>query len=92
MFALFTGLFLFGIDAIRKKPMTRWNAVPLLTGIWFPILGLMAILLNLIGVDTSSSGNGDFLWIISVIFVVIGTMVLGYLLQSDVPEKPVTAT
>lgn len=91
MFALFTGLFLFGIDAIRKKPMPRWNAVPLLTGIWFPILGLMAILLNLIGVDTSS-GNGDFLWMISLIFVVIGTMVLGYLLQSDVPDKPLQAT
>lgn len=91
MFALFTGLFLFGIDAIRKKPMPRWNAVPLLTGIWFPILGSMAILLNLIGVDTSS-GNGDFLWMISLIFVVIGTMVLGYLLQSDVPDKPLQAT
>jgi hypothetical protein len=92
MLALFTGLFLFGIDAIRKKPMPRWNAVPLLTGIWFPILGLMAILLNLLGVDTTSSGNGDFLWIFSLIFVVIGTMVLGYLLQSDVPEKPIPAT
>ena len=91
MFALFTGLFLFGIDTDRKKPMPRWNAVPLLTGIWFPILGLMAILLNLLGVD-STSGNGDFLWIISLIFVVIGTMVLGYLLQSDVPEKTVLAT
>jgi hypothetical protein len=91
MFALFTGLFLFGIDAIRKKPMQRWNAVPLLTGIWFPILGFMAILLNQLGVDTSS-GNGDFLWMISLIFVVIGTMILGYLLQSDVPEKPLQAT
>ena len=91
MLVLFTGLFLFGIDAIRKKPFPRWNAVPLLTGIWFPALGLMAILLNQLGLDTSS-GNGDFLWMISLIFVVIGTLVLGYLLQSDIPEKPVPAT
>jgi len=90
MLVLFTGLFLFGIDAFRKKPFPRWNAVPLLTGVWFPVLGLIAVLINLFGVDFTP--GGDPLWLISMIFVVFGSMVLGHLLQSDVPEKPLPAT
>lgn len=89
MLGLFTGLLLFGIDALRVKPFPRRNAVPLLTGIWFPLLGLTAILIELLGGSTES--GGDFLWMLTTFFVVIGTITLGYLLQSDVPEKPIAA-
>ena len=90
MMAMFTGLVLFGIDALLKKPFPRWNGIPLLTSIWFPILGFTSILLNQLGVDTTSSGDG--LWFFSMALVVVGTMVLGYLLQSDVPEERLPAT
>ena len=90
MMAMFTGLALFGIDALLKKPFPRWNGVPLLASIWFPILGFVTILINQLGVDTTTSGDALFLF--STVIVVIGTMILGYLLQSDVPEKPMPAT
>lgn len=90
MMAMFTGLALFGIDALKNKPFPRWNGVPLLTSIWFPVLGFTIILLNQLGVDTTSGGDG--LWFFSTVSVVIGTLVLGYLLQSDVPQKSVPAS
>lgn len=89
MLAMFTGLLLFGIDALQKRPLPRWNAVPLLTGIWFPLLGLIGIIIDQLGGNVDASG--DFLWIFATVFVVAGTIVLGYLLQSDAPEKPVPA-
>lgn len=89
MMVMFSGLALFGIDALIKKPLPRWNGVPLLTSIWFPVLGVTVILLNQLGVDTTS--GGDVLWLFSTVSVVLGTIVLGYLLQSDVLEKPLPA-
>jgi len=48
---LFTGngvllacLAIFGVIAVRVKPMQRWNILPLLAGIWYPTLFLIAVI------------------------------------------------
>jgi len=36
------GLTLFGLVALRSKPMPRWNWLPVLAGIWYPVLYFFA--------------------------------------------------
>lgn len=40
---LFACLTLFGVVALFKKPLPRWNAAPLIGGLWYPILSLAYI-------------------------------------------------
>ncbi|MFC2053574.1 hypothetical protein ACFLV7_04640 [Chloroflexota bacterium] len=35
--SMFLGLALFGVICLRKHLLSKWNAVPLLTGIWKPV-------------------------------------------------------
>jgi hypothetical protein len=88
---LFTCLVLFGFVALYKKPLPRWNAVPVLAGAWYPI----AILIIL------SAGPGDFergsaiydvLFIVmSVLYIIqgIALVALGYILKSDMPKETI---
>jgi hypothetical protein len=36
------GLTLFGLVALRSKPMHRWNWLPVFAGIWYPVLYFFA--------------------------------------------------
>ncbi|MEK6256263.1 MAG: hypothetical protein N2C13_02955 [Chloroflexota bacterium] len=81
---MFTGLSVFGIIAIQKKHLPRWNALPLLVGIWFPIV-FLAELLGFSFEDT------DIFWNIVPWIEVVGAIALGYLLQSDTGKELVTA-
>jgi hypothetical protein len=81
----FLGLVLFGIAAVRDKLFPRWNALPILTGIWFPIV--------IIGSSQAESWTGSIQYINLGVFLLtaIGLAVLGYLLQSDSqPASPPT--
>lgn len=89
MATMYLGLLLFGIEALRKKLFPRWNGVPLLTGIWFPMLALISIIYERLGGNTET--GGDILWLLAIVLVVAGTIVLGYLLQSDASERPLPA-
>ncbi|MCH7662725.1 MAG: hypothetical protein IH859_02520, partial [Chloroflexi bacterium] len=72
----FTGLLVFGITAMQRKSLPRWNALPLLVGIWYPAL----ILVDLLDVN---NGLLDLLRLTTLWISIIGTIALGYLLQSD---------
>lgn len=79
---MMVGLSLFGVDALRNKPLVRWNALPLLTAVWFPFL---LIIQNIV---VSSGGNPDSLdyyALVALLFWVVGSIGLGYLLQKDAP-------
>ncbi len=84
MLAMFTGLLVFGIAAMQKRLLPRWNALPILVGIWFPVLFLS----EQFGANLDNFGflGGAILWI-----DVIGMIALGYLLQGDVGEEMATA-
>lgn len=74
------GLLLFGIAAARKRPLPRWNALPLITGsllLLLPIMGLIT------GSDDLSGP------ILTTIFALIaaGFVALGFVVQGDSVEE-----
>lgn len=84
MLLLLAGLLLFGIAAIRKRPLPRWNSLPLLTGsaiLLFPIMGAIT------GSDQLSVP------VMATIFLLIGAgfAALGYVVQGDARDEFGTA-
>jgi hypothetical protein len=71
----FLGLVIFGIAAVRDKLLPRWNALPILTGIWFPLLIIVTSQM-----DWDSTQIYD---LVGFLFTAIGLAGMGYLLQSD---------
>ncbi len=77
----YLGLTLFGIANIRQRALPRWNGLPILAGIWIPLLVLVGLIIE--------QGSGQWvewseavfmtLWLLSL----AGLAGLGYLLQSD---------
>ena len=84
-------LALFGSVALYKKPLPRWNAAPLIAGVWYPILTLAYIITS---INTDWEGGTD-IGILGVVFTIlciiqgIALAAVGYILKSDVPEEPV---
>jgi hypothetical protein len=71
----FLGLVIFGIGSWRDSPLPRWNALPILTGIWFPLL--------VIATSQMDWGESVILDAIVYLLTIIGLAGIGYLLQSD---------
>lgn len=42
MAVMFAGLFVFGLLALRKRPMPRGNGLPALAGLWWPLIWINA--------------------------------------------------
>jgi hypothetical protein len=73
-------LALFGLVALYKKPLPRWNGVPLMTGIWSSILfGFYSITGNALNWDAPIGAEVAILFGIQGILLVA----LGYILKSD---------
>jgi len=76
-------LALFGFVALYKKPLPRWNAVPVIAGIWYPIMLLFySITRNTLDWEVPISVN------VAILFGIQGIALaaLGYILKSDAPE------
>lgn len=86
LMGMLIGLSLFGVAALRTKPLGKWNALPLLTAIWFPLLFLIAGSLGYLGNDTT--GIEDYMALVALIFMIAGSIGLGYILQKDIPAYP----
>jgi hypothetical protein len=81
---LLTCLALFGLVALFKKPLPRWNVVPTIAGIWYPIIFLFYSLTpNTLNWDVPISMN------VAILFAIqgIALAMLGYILKSDAPEQ-----
>jgi uncharacterized membrane protein YgdD (TMEM256/DUF423 family) len=88
---LFACLALFGVVALFKKPLPRWNILPILAGLWFPIRIGMGIITALLTGDWPAD---DTLSIADAVFITlqgVSLVALGYVLKSDVPEESVVA-
>ncbi len=83
MLAMLVGLSLFGLIALRTKPLIRWNALPLLTAIWFPLVFIIGWMLELSGISTN--GIDGYMAFAALLFLFVGSIVLGYILQKDIP-------
>ena len=71
----FVCLALFGVITFREKPLPRWNALPLFTGVWFP--GTL-----IIGLSLGWDENPYFL-ILPMLISLLGLIGLGHILQAD---------
>jgi len=84
--ASFAGLALFGIVALYKRPLPRWNMVPVIAGLWYSIIVLPHII---VGVRFGDWLHGGPHYTTAFYFDVvqgIALVTLGYILKSDVPE------
>jgi len=93
---LFAGLVLFGIAALFKKPLPRWNMVPVIAGAWYPIFILAYFIISIRTGDWDSFEAGPPQWVVAVsatllIMQGVALVALGYILKSDVPEESATA-
>ncbi len=80
MFLVLVGLLLFGIAAIGKRPLPRWNALPLITGSLILLMPIMSVI----------TGNDDLSGpILTTIFAPIaaGFIALGFVVQGDAVEE-----
>ena len=87
MVFLFGGLAIFGFAALQTKPMPRWNGLPILAGIWFPLFLLISL-----GIDLATPGDSwwelpDALMNGMLLVTVISLILLGYVLQGDEPGE-----
>ena len=93
--ASFACLALFGVVALYKKPLPRWNVTPLIAGVWYPILILAYVITSMSTGNWEGSGSAG-VSLIEIIGIVLCTIqgialaALGYILKSDAPEEIVS--
>lgn len=83
MAVMFAGLFVFGLAALRNKPLPHGNGLPLLAGLWWPSIVIYAYVYPKV---TGHLGPGVPAWLSFTIFSAMGfsLALLGYVLQADV--------
>lgn len=86
---LFICLVLFGFVALYKKPLPRWNVVPLLAGAWYPITILIIRSARLGDLERSSAIYNVLFIIMSILYIIQGIALaaLGYILKSEAPKE-----
>ncbi len=88
MFLAFGGIFIFGIEAANRHLLTRWNFIPILAGVMFPVRILL-------GYFQEATTEGWSRWRVDIsminlpmlIITAFGLIVLGYLISSGVPPQ-----
>jgi hypothetical protein len=90
MAVMFAGLFVFGLVALRERPMPRGNGLPALAGFWWPLIVISA---NVHRQATGQLGPEIPIWLSFTIFSIMSFFLawLGYVLQSDAPPEPAAA-
>jgi hypothetical protein len=79
--AQFLGLAFFGLANLGQRALPRWNILPVLTGLWLPLLAIVSIIVERV--------SGRFVEIpvvavqVTLGLTLAGLFGLGYLLQSD---------
>jgi hypothetical protein len=83
-------LALFGIVALQRKPLPRWNAAPLIAGVGYPIL-VAAYVATFISTGDQEGSLGNWAVALSILCIIQGIALaaLGYTLKSDVPAGTV---
>jgi hypothetical protein len=83
LLAMLIALSLFGVSALSTRPFPHWNGLPLLTAIWFPLVFIIGTIVDIAGGNTD--GIDDYLAFVALLFMVVGSVALGYMLQKELP-------
>jgi hypothetical protein len=86
---LFTCLILFGVVALYKRPLPRWNILPIIAGLPYPVIVFSYIVTGWLTGDWESVPLGIPYSLIIIFIAAQGCALaaLGYILKSDVPEE-----
>ncbi|MEJ2599384.1 MAG: hypothetical protein P8Z00_13700 [Anaerolineales bacterium] len=77
-------LSIFGIAALSAKPLARWNSLPLIAGVLYPIIIILMYIFEAMRVLPDAIGTLAF---IGIPLQCVLLVVLGYMLQADVLEE-----
>jgi len=90
MAVMFAGLFVFGLVALREKPMPHGNGLPALAGFWWPFIVIRSMYHQVTG--HWQNENVPF-WLSFSLFSGMSFFLawLGYVLQSDAPPEQAAA-
>jgi hypothetical protein len=80
-------LTVFGITALKSKPLPRWNGLPIIAGVWFPLAFLLYLTTNIF----QSNASGLLGTYVLLFIQYPALMVLGFILQADVPREEAIA-
>lgn len=89
LFLLFGGLFTFGIDAIKRQLLPRWNFSPILAGALIPVRILVAYLQEATTKGWTRHWKFDITIVDPPLLIItaFGLITLGYLLISKAPQE-----
>jgi hypothetical protein len=85
----FLGLTFFGIDALRQCILPRWNGLPILAGVWQPLLLIINTIRELV---SGVPSDPQLLTEILLILTLSGWVGLGIVLQTDTQPGDVTVS
>ena len=80
MTVLFFGMILFGIACQQRKIFSRWNSLPLVTGILWPALILLELILSVTNTGQETPG---IVTAVILIAAFVGMGLIGLLLQDE---------
>jgi hypothetical protein len=84
---MFAGLFVFGLVALREKPMRRGNGLPVLAGIVWPLIVIGSYIYpELTGARPDVPFRASFALFLAMS---LSLALLGYVLRSDTPAETV---
>jgi hypothetical protein len=88
LFLLFGGIFTFGIDAVKRQLLSRWNFIPIMAGTLIPLRILAGFLQEATTVGFNRwRVDMNMINTLMLIITSIGLMALSYLLMSDAPQE-----
>lgn len=85
---MFICLTLFGVAAVRTKPLPRWNILPVIAGFSYPALVLSYVINSIITGDWSGDASMSDTVIMTLIIIQgFALVALGHILKGNAPEK-----
>jgi len=85
-------LSIFGISALSAKPLPQWNSLPIIAGVWYPVFIILIVIFQAMGLSQSwfddLANPADIIIPLQCALLVV----LGYMLQSNVPEEATELT
>ena len=89
---LFTSLLIFGVQALIRKPLPRMNWLPLVAGLWFPMISLPGIFgIHFPALGPTPNLVFSLFTAAGMLITTIALIMLGYTLHMDAPQEMATA-